>query len=146
MDGQARVREVDETSEREKVEFELDYGIVHPGGEIRDIHVVGHPVLSPSDDCVEFVGTVIDITERKRAEIERERLRQALADLAHINRVTMMGELTASLAHEVNQPIAAAVTNANTCLRWLSRDQPATVKTRLSASRLVKGANRASAS
>jgi len=70
------------------------------------------------------VGTVIDVTERKRAEEERERLRQALADLARVNRITTMGELTASLAHEVNQPIAAAVTNANTCLRWLTRDHP----------------------
>jgi PAS domain S-box-containing protein len=143
LDDQARVREAVETAGREKVEFELDYRIVHPGGEIRDIHVVGHPVLSPSDDCVEFVGTVIDITDRNRAEIERERLRQALTDLAHINRVTTMGELTASLAHEVNQPIAAAVTNANTCLRWLSRDQPDLGEAREAAMRIVKDGTRA---
>src|SRR5260370_36505820 len=59
--------------------------------------------------------------ERKHAE---ETLRQARADLAHVSRVTTMGELTASLAHEVNQPIAAAITNANTCLRWLAADTP----------------------
>jgi len=142
-DDQAKVRETVETAGREKVEFELDYRIVHPGGEIRDIHVVGHPVPSPSDDLVEFVGTVIDITERKRTEIERERLRQALADLAHINRVTTMGELTASLAHEVNQPIAAAVTNANTCLRWLTRDLPDLEEAREAAMRIVKDGTRA---
>src|SRR5580704_8740334 len=279
-DDQAKVREAVETAGRENAEFELDYRIVHPAGEIRDIHVVGHPVSSPSGDPLEFVGTVIDITERKRAEAlrdgesrilemiardapleeileklvlvveaqfagllcsvllldedgqharhvaapnlpkayakaidglsigptagscgtamyrrepvvvtdilqnplweayrdvaepygfracwstpivahsgrtlgsfamyyreprspspaetralklathlagiaierklareERERLRRAQADLAHINRVATMGELTASLAHEVNQPIAAAVTNAKT--------------------------------
>src|SRR5258705_8203601 len=62
--------------------------------------------------------------ERKLAREERERLRQAQADLAHINRVTTMGELTASLAHEIRQPISAAVTNAKTCLRWLGRDEP----------------------
>src|ERR1700736_173118 len=62
--------------------------------------------------------------ERKLAREERERLRQAQADLAHVNRETTMGELTASLAHEVNQPISAAVTDARTCLRWLKRDQP----------------------
>jgi len=73
---------------------------------------------------VEFVGSSTDITERKRAEEALEALRQAQADLARVNRVTTMGELTASLAHEVNQPIAAAVTNANTCLRWLTRDHP----------------------
>src|SRR6266849_48682 len=81
--------------------------------------------------------------ERKLAREERERLRQAQADLAHINRVTTMGELTASLAHEVNQPIAAAVTDANTCLRWLTRDRPDVEEARHAASRIVKDATRA---
>jgi PAS domain S-box-containing protein len=81
--------------------------------------------------------------ERKLAREERERLRQAQADLAHINRVTTMGELTASLAHEVNQPIAAAVTNANTCLRWLTRDQPDVEEARAAAMRIVKDGTRA---
>jgi signal transduction histidine kinase len=78
---------------------------------------------------------------RNRAE---EELRGARADLAHVNRATAMGELTASLAHEVNQPIAAAVTDANTCLRWLSRDQPDLREAREAASRVVKDAIRAS--
>ncbi len=77
---------------------------------------------------------------RNRAE---EALRQAQADLAHVNRVTTMGELTASLAHEVNQPIAAAVTDANTCLRWLTRDHPDVEEARQAASRVVKDATRA---
>src|SRR5438128_797171 len=81
--------------------------------------------------------------ERKLAREERERLRQAQADLAHINRVTTMGELTASLAHEVNQPIAAAVTDANTCLRWLTRDQPDVEEARAAATRVVKDSTRA---
>ncbi len=81
-----------------------------------------------------------DVTERKRAA---EALRQAQADLAHIARVTTMGELTASLAHEVNQPIAAAVTNANTCLRWLTRDQPNVEEARAAAMRIVKDGTRA---
>jgi PAS domain S-box-containing protein len=81
--------------------------------------------------------------ERKLAREERERLRQAQADLAHINRVTTMGELTASLAHEVNQPIAAAVTDANTCLRWLTREQPDLEEAREAASRMAKDATRA---
>ena len=74
---------------------------------------------------------------------DSERLRQAQADLARISRITSMGELTASLAHEVNQPIAAAVTNANTCLRWLMRDPPDMEEARAAASRLVKDATRA---
>jgi PAS domain S-box-containing protein len=308
-DDQARTRERLETASREKTEFEFDYRIVHPGGDIRDIHTVGHPVFSPSGDLVEYVGTVIDVTERKRAEAlrdgesrilemiagdapleeileklvlvvetqfagllcsvllldedglharhgaapslpiayakaidglsigpqagscgtamyrrepvvvtdilqdplweayrdvaepygfracwstpivahsgrtlgsfamyyrepcspspaetralelathlagiaierklareERERLRRAQADLVHINRVTTMGELTASLAHEVNQPIAAAVTNAKTCLRWLTRDQPDVEEGRAAAMRIVKDGTRA---
>jgi signal transduction histidine kinase len=294
---------------REKTGFEFDYRIVRPSGEIRDIHTIGHPVFSPSGDLVEYVGTVIDITERKRAEAlrdgesrilemiaraapleetlvklvrvveaqfagllcsvllldedgqharhgaapslpeaytkaidglsigpkagscgtamqrrepvvvtdilqdplweayrevaepygfracwstpilahsgkalgsfamyyreprspspaetralemavhlagiaierklareERERLRQTQADLAHINRVTTMGELTASLAHEVNQPIAAAVTSANSCIHWLAAEVPNLDKARAAAERIVKDGTRA---
>src|SRR5260370_37116368 len=78
--------------------------------------------------------------ERKHAEEAR---REAQAELARVSRVTTMGELTASLAHEVNQPIAAAVTNANTCLRWLTRDHPDLKEAREAASRIVTDATRA---
>ena len=71
------------------------------------------------------------------------RSRQAQVDLAHVSRVTTMGELTASLAHEVNQPIAAAVTDAKTCLRWLTRDQPDLEEAREAASRMAKDVTRA---
>jgi signal transduction histidine kinase len=81
--------------------------------------------------------------ERKLAREERERLRQAQADLAHINRVTTMGELTASLAHEIKQPISAAVINAKTCLRLLGRDDPNVAEAGEAASRLVKDVTRA---
>jgi len=81
--------------------------------------------------------------ERRLARKERERLRQAQADLAHINRVTTMGELTASLAHEIKQPITAARTDANTCLRWLGRDQPDLEEAREAAERVVKDVTRA---
>lgn len=81
--------------------------------------------------------------ERKLAREERERLRQAQADLAHINRVSTMGELTASLAHEIKQPITAAVTDARTCLRWLGRDDPDVSEAREAASRLVTDVTRA---
>jgi PAS domain S-box-containing protein len=308
-DDQARTMEQLERASCEKAEFEFDYRIVHPGGEIRDIHIVGHPAFNPSGDLIEYVGTVMDVTERKQAEAlregesrilemiardapleeilenlvrvveaqfagllcsvllldedgqhvlhsaapslpksyseaidglcigpragscgtamyrkepvfatdilqdplwepyrqlaesyglracwstpilapsgkalgsiamhyrkprspnpaeshalemathlagiaierrlareERERLRQAQADLAHINRVTTMGELTASLAHEVNQPITAAVIDASTCLRSLTRDHADLEKAREAASRMAKDATRA---
>ena len=90
------------------------------------------------------VAFVMDITEQKRAEEERERLRRGLADLAHVNRVTTMGELTASLAHEIKQPIAAAVTDAMTCMRWLGRDEPGVGEAREAAARIVKDVTRAS--
>jgi PAS domain S-box-containing protein len=308
-DDQAGTMEQLERATHKKAEFEFDYRIVHPGGEIRDIHTVGHPVFNPSGDLIEYVGTVMDVTERKQAEAlregesrilemiardapleeildnlvlvvearfagllcsvvlldedgqhvlhgaapslpkpyaeainglcigpkagscgtamyrkepvvvtdilqdplwepyrqlaasfglracwstpivthsgkalgsfamyyrkprspspaenhalemathlagiaierrlarqERERLRQAQADLAHINRVTTMGELTASLAHEVNQPITAAVIDANACLRWLTRDHADLKEAREAASRMAKDATRA---
>jgi len=107
------------------------------------VRSTGHPVRNISGDVLEYVGTSIDVTDRKRAEEERERLRQAQEDLAHVNRVTTMGELTASLAHEVNQPITAAATDANACLRWLTRDDPDVEEARAAASRIVKDAMRA---
>jgi len=91
--------------------------------------------------------TLMDITERKRAEHEAalasEALRQAHADLTHFSRVTTMGELAASLAHEINQPIAAAVTNANACLRWLTRPEPDLEEAREAAARMIKDGTRA---
>jgi signal transduction histidine kinase len=86
---------------------------------------------------------MVDITERKRAEEARDRLRQLEADLAHINRVNTMGELTASLAHEIKQPIGAAVTNAEACLRLLDRDQPDLPEAREAVSEMVRDARRA---
>src|ERR1700730_6733069 len=103
--------------------FDVDFRIVLPGGAIRYVRSTGHPVRNISGDLLEYVGTSIDVTERKRADEERERLRQVQADLAHLSRVTTMGELTASLAHEIRQPISAALTNAKTCMRWLGRDE-----------------------
>ena len=85
----------------------------------------------------------MDITERKRAEEEHERLRQLEADLAHINRVNMMGELAAALAHEIKQPIAASITSANTCLRWLAHDPPNLERARAAAARSEQEGNRA---
>ena len=86
---------------------------------------------------------MIDVTERKRADEARERLRQLEADLAHMNRVSTIGELTASLAHEIKQPIGAAVTNAEVCVRLLDRAQPDIGEAREAALEMVKDARRA---
>jgi two-component system sensor kinase FixL len=90
---------------------------------------------------IRVLETNNDITKRKQAE---ETLRQAQVDLAHISRVTTMGELAASLSHELNQPIAATVTNADACLRWLARDTPDLEEARTAAMRIVKDGRRAS--
>jgi PAS domain S-box-containing protein len=140
-DDQARVREIVETAGREKVDYQVDYRLIHPGGEIRDIHTTGHPVFSPSGDLVEFVGTVMDVTERKRAE---EALRRAQAELAHITRITTMGELTASIAHEVNQPLTAVVNNANASISLLPKDTPGLEEVREALAEIIDDANRAS--
>ena len=112
-------------------------------GTVRHIHAIGHAVVNANGDVVEIVGTHLDVTDRKRAEEERERLRRLEDELAHINRVSMMGELAASLSHELKQPIAAAITNANTCLRWLKRDQPEIDEAREAVIRIVQDGNRA---
>jgi signal transduction histidine kinase len=128
-----------EHASRERKNFDIDHRLLMPNGSVKHIHVVAHAISDASGD-IEFVGTVMDVTDRKRAE---DSLRRAQTELAHANRVTAMGELTASVAHEVNQPIAAAVTNANTCLRWLSRDHPDLEEARAAALRIVKDATRA---
>ena len=94
-------------------------------------------------EVIELVGTHIDVTERKRAEEERERLRRLEADLAHINRVSMMGELAVSLAHEIKQPITAAVTNAEVCLRLLQSNEPDIAEVSDAASGMADCARRA---
>ncbi len=142
-DDRERIAEIQERAIRERTDYELDCRIVLPNGTMKHLHTVAHPVFDASGDLVEYMGTVVDVTERKRADEERERLRQTQADLTRVNRVTTMGELTASLAHEVNQPIAAAITNANTCLRWLARDHPDLEEAREAAARSVKDATRA---
>jgi PAS domain S-box-containing protein len=133
---------------REGKSFELDYRIVLPEGIIKFIHVVAHPVFNTSGDLVEFVGTVMDVTERKRAEEDlresERRYREGQIELAHVNRVTTMGQLTASIAHEVNQPIAAAVTNADAGLRWLAAQPPNLEEVRDAFDHIIKASNQAS--
>jgi len=138
-----RVIECVQKAVSEKKDYVVEFRIVLPDGTVKHIHGLGRPVFSASGELVEVVGTQLDVTERKRAEEERERLRQLQADLAHINRVTTMGELTASLAHEIKQPIAAAVTDARTCLRWLRRDEPDVAEASDAALRIVTDVTRA---
>jgi NO-binding membrane sensor protein with MHYT domain/signal transduction histidine kinase len=135
----ALVKQTIESAAQDGKDFEHEYRLVMPDSSVKYVHVVAH-ALADKSRSLEFVGAVMDVTGRKRAE---EALHQAQADLAHVNRVTTMGELTASLAHEVNQPIGAAVTNANTCLRWLAGDTPNLGEARAAAMRVVNDGRRA---
>ena len=110
-------------------------------GSLLDVSLTISPMKDASGRVVGASKLARDITERKRAE---EALRQAQTDLAHASRLTTMGEFTASLAHEVKQPIAAVVTDANTCVRWITRDEPDLKEAREAAWRIVKDAKRAS--
>ena len=123
--------------------FRMEYRLRRADGEYRWVIESGIPRYTGDGEFAGYIGSNIDITDLKRAEQERERLRQVQAELARINRVTTMGELTASLAHEVNQPIAAAVTSANSCLHWLAAEVPNLNKARAAAERIVKDGTRA---
>jgi len=128
-----------QTATAEKRNHQFEHRMIAADGSVvwlRDLVTV----VVEGDRVTRVRGLMVDLTNRKQAE---EALRQAQADLAYVSRVTTMGELTASLAHEVNQPIAAAVTNANTCLRWLTRDHPDLEEARAAATRIVKDGTRA---
>jgi PAS domain S-box-containing protein len=127
----------------EKADYDHEFRILLPNGKVRWIRTVGHPVLASTGDLEGFVGSSTDITERKSAEQEREKLRQLEADLAHIDRVSTLGEMAASLAHEIKQPISAAITSANSCIEWLAHEPPNLDRARAAASRIDRYGNRA---
>jgi PAS domain S-box-containing protein len=112
-------------------------------GEYRWFLEQAVPLRDKQGKIVKWYGALTDIEERKRAEEERERLRRLEEQLAHTNRLSMLGELTASLAHEINQPIAAAIASAGACLRWLDREQPDLQRAREAIMRIKDDGNRA---
>jgi PAS domain S-box-containing protein len=123
--------------------FRMEYRLRRADGEYRWVIESGIPRYA-GGEFAGYIGSNIDITDLKRAAEERERLRQVKSELTHLNRVTTMGELAASIAHEIKQPISAAHTNAKTCLRWLGRDQPDIEEAREAVSRIVQDVTRAS--
>ena len=123
--------------------FRMQYRLRRTDGEYRWVIESGIPRYA-GGEFAGYIGSNIDITDLKHAEEERESLRQVKSELAHLNRVTTMGELAASIVHEVKQPISAAHTNAKTCLRWLGRDQPDIEEARETVSRIILDVTRAS--
>ena len=124
---------------REKSEFELKYRIIRPNGSIRYHENIGRP-LDTENGELEFIGRVVDVTERKQAE---KALQEIQTELAHVSRVTAMGEMAASIAHEINQPLGAIVNNGNLSLQLAGK--PGVEKKQREALRdIVSDANRAS--
>jgi predicted ATPase/signal transduction histidine kinase/GAF domain-containing protein len=134
------------TAVAEKGQFQLEYRIVLLDGTIKHLLSIGHPGMTESGD-LEYIGTVMDITGRKRMEAEgREselRYRELQMELAHASRVATMGQLSASIAHEINQPIAGVITNANAGLRWLGARRPNLEEARQAFGRIMRDGNRA---
>jgi PAS domain S-box-containing protein len=119
--------------------WEVEHRLLMPDGSVKHLHVVAHP-LGEATGPLEYVGALMDITAEKRAQ---EALQQAQAELAHVTRVTTLGELTASIAHEVNQPLAAIITNGEACLRWLGNKTPNLEEARGAVERMIRDGNRA---
>jgi PAS domain S-box-containing protein len=135
---------IDQVSEGK--DFDFEQRLLTPDGSVKYLRVVGRP-SNDASGYFEFVGAVTDITERKRAEQELHQkevsLREVQTELAHVSRVTTMGQLAASIAHEVNQPLAGIVTNANASLRWLVGDSPNLAEAREAIRRSIRDGNRA---
>jgi PAS domain S-box-containing protein len=131
------VRQVLEHATRERKDFDIEHRLLMPDGRVKHVHITGRAM---NTGTLDFVGAIRDITEHTRAQ---EALRQAQGDLARINRMITMGELTASLAHEVSQPISGAITNANVCLRKLGQEKPNLDELRAAVTRFERDAQRA---
>ncbi|WP_439370346.1 AAA family ATPase [Bradyrhizobium sp. DASA03120] len=142
-DDRKRVKDGLQEALRLRRDYSIEYRIVLPDGNTRHLRVIGHPSYSAAGEFLEVVGTVIDVTERKRAEAERERLRELEADLAHLNRLSVMGELTASLAHEILHPIATARNNARAGMRFLEMSPPDLIEVNEALACVVRDADRA---
>ena len=138
-DDRARVKQTIDRASRDGRDFEHGYRLLMPDGGVKHVHATAHAVTDASGG-VEFVGAVTDVTARKQAEIE---LHEAQTNLAHVARVTALGEMAASIAHEVNQPLAAVVTNAAACLRWLDREPANLTEARGTLQSIINDGNRA---
>ncbi len=128
-----------ERASSEGKSFDYEHRLLMPDGTVKYVHAVGHPITGRSCE-LEFVAALMDVTAAKRAQ---EELNKARAELAHATRVTTLGELTASIAHEVNQPLTAVVTSAEAARRWLDRNDPNLDEARTALARIIKESHRA---
>jgi C4-dicarboxylate-specific signal transduction histidine kinase len=139
-DDVALVRQTIDEASQDKKDIELEHRLLMPDGTIKHLRVLAHAATDPSDG-LELVGAVTDVSATKRAQ---EALHQAQLQLTHVTRVTMLGELTASIAHEVNQPLTGIVANGEASLRWLQHKVPDIHEARGALMRIISDADRAS--
>lgn len=139
-DDVERMRESWEEVVTTKKPKPVDARIRRFDGQYRWFNLRQSPLLDTNGNVVRWYGIVVDIEDRKRAE---DSLRQSQSQLAHVTRVTTIGELAVSIAHEINQPLMAIVTNAGTCLRWLQEGRTDLEQARLAAGRIVHDGHRA---
>ena len=133
-----RVQRFIERASRDGGDWDVEHRLLMPDGAVKSLHVVVHAVRDEAG-VLSFVGAVMDITAAKRAE---EAVQAAQAELAHVSRMTTLGELTAWIAHEVNQPLAGIVTNGTACLQWLGQKNPALDEARSSVEDMISDAQR----
>jgi PAS domain S-box-containing protein len=140
-DDDSHARQVIEQAARESRDFDFEHRLLMSDGSVKYLHVVARAVTDDQGG-LQFIGAVMDITAARRAQ---EQLQQAQAELALVTRVMTLGELTASIAHEVNQPLAAIVTNGDAILRFLNRDPPLLDEVSDATKRMIGDGKRASA-
>src|SRR5262249_53632274 len=121
--------------------YDIPFRIILNDGSTKHLHSVGNPVFDESGQVREYIGVTMDVTDRKRTEAA---LQEAQAERPRVARLTTMGEFAASIAHEINQPLAAIVANGRAARRWLNRDVPNLVEAHEALSRAVNEAERAS--
>jgi signal transduction histidine kinase/GAF domain-containing protein len=138
-DDIAAFRGVLERASRDGRDYAHEYRLRMPDERIKHVHVVARAFRDEAGE-VEFVGSVMDVTAIRQAEHE---LHKTQTDLAHVMRVTSLGELTASIAHEVNQPLGAVLINADACLSWLNHKQPNLAEAHAALERIVRDGTRA---
>jgi PAS domain S-box-containing protein len=139
-EDRAFVEQTIDCATRDGKDLDYEHRLLMPDGSVKFVHVVAHAIRDQAHQ-LEFIGAVVDVTSTKHAE---EKLHKAQMELAHVTRVATLGELTASIAHEVNQPLAAVVANADAALRWLNRETPDLAAARRSVEWVIGDSYRAS--
>ena len=121
-------------------DFAFEHRLLMPDGSVKHLQIVAHRSAGDVDGEMEFVGAVMDITKRKQQEDALDKVR---LDLAHVSRVSTLGQMAASIAHEINQPLAGIVLNGNATLRWLAGESPNLHEARAATHRIVRDGQRA---